>query len=223
MASDDVMVINQGYELRTSKTGKQRVTVVVKSEPVIFQTDPKQLGQPVALAIARHFQERIKGITAVAAPATIKAREAAAKAVSEGKQWALKRYAGGRTGLKQPNQSNRLFNDSGRFAESITATASRDGAWRVNVAANRLNPDTLTGGMAALQRIIQRLGELVPEIANPALLMQNDILKRTIDKAMENAIQVARARTTTLTLEVAKETFDRLRQGAEIVQMVMGG
>jgi hypothetical protein len=214
----DVMIINQGYELRTSKSGKQRVTIVVKSEPVILNVDPKTLGQPIALAIAKHFQERIKGITAVAAPATIKARQAAAKAVSEGKAWAMKRYGGGRMGLRQPNQSDRLFNDSGKMWESITATASKDGAWRVNVAASRLNPETLTGGMAALGRIIQRLNDLVPEIQNPALLMQNDILKRVIKNATESAIKKAQARTTELRIEAAKRLFDLLRVGANVVR-----
>lgn len=206
--SDDVIILNQGYELRTSKSGKQRVTVVVKSEPVICQTDPKLLGQPIALAIAKHFQERIKGITTMAAPATIKARAAAAKALKEGKAWAVKRYAGGRTGMREPNRTPYLFRDSERMAESITATASKDGAWRINVAANRLNPETLTGGMAALGKIIQRLGELVPEIANPALLLQNDVLKRAIRTATENALQVAKARTTELRIEAFKRGVD---------------
>ncbi len=175
--SDPVLMINQGLEERRTRSGKSRFAIRIDSEPVFINNDPKSLGQPVANAIANHFRERIRGVTAQAAPATLKARKVAAKAFAEGKAWALKRYSGGRMGSLPPNQSDRAFNDSGRMADSIVANASSDGAWRINVAASRLDPST-----GAVHRIWNRLVQLIPEFGNPALLLEsNAILKRTIE------------------------------------------
>lgn len=212
MASEDVVVINQGLEQRTSKTGKQRYTIKVSSEPVIFNLDPKALGAPVAQAIAHHFRERIKGIAAKAAPATIKAREVAARAFAAGKPWAMKRYSGGRTGAMAPDQSYSLFNDSGRFAQSITANASSGGAWRVNVAANRLSGDP-----GSVAKIYARLVELVPEFGNPALLMQNDVLKRTIEKATQQMITKARMQTGKLQVQLIRSILGLAGQVGELM------
>lgn len=208
------MIINQGYELRTSKSGKQRVTVVVKSEPVILNVDPKKLGQPIAMAIAHHLREKVKGITATAAVNTLRARASEAKAYAAGKPWAVKRFNGGRTGATPPKDSTTALNHSGRFADSITATASNDGAWRVNVAANRMSPAT-----SNIQRVIQRVSELVPEIANPALLLQNNVLKKAIEKSMDEAIKKASARTTELRIEAAKRLLDL---GSQVLDILAG-
>lgn len=182
-----VIVINRSLEQRRSKSGKIRHTIRIEAEPLIIDTDPKRLGRPVAEQIANHYRERIRGISATAAPATLKYRERAAKAFSEGKSWAMKRYAGGRTGALPPNQNTTAFNDSGRFANTIAANASSDNAWRINVAANRL--DERTAGAAGVLRIWNRLVELVPEFGNPALLMNNDVLRRTIQRVAKERIK----------------------------------
>lgn len=187
MSRDEkVMVINPGLEERTTRTGKKRFAVRIDAEPILVNNDPKSLGQPVAEAIANHFRQRIRTIAAKASPATIKMREAAAKAFAEGKQWAAQRYAGGRMGALPPNQSDRLFNDSGRFADSIVANASSDGAWRINVAASRLDPKT--AGDAGVLRIWKRLVELIPEFGDAARLMENAILKRTIENVVKERL-----------------------------------
>lgn len=210
--ADDVVIINDGLEQRTSKTGKQRFTIRIKSEPVVHNFDPKALGAPVAQAIAHHFRERVKAIAAVAAPATIKARQVAEKAFKAGKPWATQRYSGGRTGPMPPNQSNRLFNDSGRFAETITANGSSDGHWRVNVAANRLSGDA---GM--VERIWNRLVQLVPEFGDPALLLQNDVIRASIRQAQDNLIKKARERTDKLQVSLAKALFQTARQVGDLL------
>lgn len=214
MASDydSVVVLNEGYELRTSKTGKTRATIVVRSEPIVINTDPKALGAPVAAAIVHHFREKIAGIAAVAAPATLKARKVAAKAFAEGKSWAMKRYSGGKTGPMAPNQSDRAFNDSGRSVKTITANASSDGAWRVNFAANRLSAAT-SGGV---QRIYDKLISFVPELANPALLLENDIVRKGIEKSMAAMITKQQASSSKLGLEIVRQVIDIGRQLAEI-------
>lgn len=175
-----VYVINRGLETRRSTTGKVRHSVRIEAEPIVIDQDAKRLGKPVAEQIANHYREKIRGLTAQASEATIKARKVAAKAFAEGKSWALRRYAGGRTGALPPNQSDRLFNDSGRFANTIVAGAGSDNAWRINVAANRL--DSTTAGQNGVDRIWNRLVQLIPEFGNAAILMENAILKRTIER-----------------------------------------
>jgi hypothetical protein len=187
---DDVMIINPGLEARTTKSGKGRFAVRIDAEPIIINNSPKELGKPVAEAIANHFRQRIRTLAAVTSPATLRARKVAAKAFAEGKAWAMKRYAGGRIGSLPPNQTEMLFRDSGRFADSIVANASADNAWRINVAANRLDP--ATAGTSGVQRIWQRLVQLIPEFGNAALLMDNEILKRTIRRVAEERIKVGK-------------------------------
>lgn len=130
------------------------------------------------------MREKIKGITATASPATIKAREVARRALLKGEAWAVKRYGGGKMGTRIPAQSDRLFHDSGRFIESIVAAAAKDGTFRVNVAANRLSPDTLNGGQGALEKIWARLVQLVPEFQDVGLAMQSDdVLRARVNAA----------------------------------------
>lgn len=201
--ADQVVLLNELLEQRTSKSGKKRVTIRVKAEPIIVNTDPKALGKPIAEAIAHHYRERIKGITTKASASTLRARKVAAKAFAEGKAWAVKRYAGGRTGATPPNQSDRLGNDSGRFADTITANASSDGHWRVNVAANRLDPTT-----GNVTRIWARLSELVPEFANPALLLDNMVFKRALMKAQQGLVAKAKERTSKLSWDLVRKAVD---------------
>lgn len=196
MGRDDVVVINQpGLEQRTYiKTGKVRFVIRTKSEPVVFNLNAQELGGEIAVALAHYFREKVKGITQQAAPATIKARERFAKAAAAGKTWATKRYSGGRTGASTPNQSTALFNDSGRFAQSIQAAAQSKGGWRINVAANRLDPRTANnGGTAAVERIWGRLVQLVPAFADVGIAFASDELLRARARAQQNMIQKQRA------------------------------
>jgi hypothetical protein len=215
--ADDVVVINEGLESRTSSTGKQHYTIRVSSEPVVFNLDPKALGRPIAAAIVHHFRERIKGITAIAAPRTLKAREVERRAYQRGEPWAVKRFNGGRTGATPPHDSNRAFDSSGRLANSITGNASSDGAWRINVAANRL--DATTGN---IERIWTRLRELVPEFAEPARLLENDVLRKAIGQSVEDMRKKAKATTGKLQIGVAKALFDLGRQALDVIDSALG-
>jgi hypothetical protein len=186
MADEKIVILNQGWsslEQRTSKTGKQRFVIETKSEPLAFNLSPTALGAPIAQALAQHWRAEILAIAAKAAPATLKARETAARAFAAGKSWAQKRYSGGRIGAMPPAQSEQAFNDSGRFAKSVTANASKDGSWRINVAANRLSGDAST-----VERIYRRLVELVPSIGNVALAFESNDILRAQAKAVQNMI-----------------------------------
>jgi len=183
---ENIIVLGGGLEHRTNlKTGKERFSVQLKSDPITINLDPKTLGKPVAEAIAHHLRERVRGISERASPATLRARAVAAKAFAAGEAWALKRYAGGKMGGRAPNQSDRSFNDSGRFAESIAVGASKDDSWRINVAANRLSSATATGGAAGVQRIWEKLVSLVPEFADMGKLMAASDVVRARVKAQE--------------------------------------
>lgn len=215
MGKDDVVIINQpgNLEQRTSKTGKVRYVITMKTEPVIFNLDPKRMGAEVAKAIVHHLRERVKGIAQQAAPATLKARKVAAKAYALGKPWALRRYSGGRTGPKPPDESSQAFYDSGRFADSIVGSASSDGIWRVNVAANRLS-DTDSGGAS---RIFARLVELVPEFGDTSLLLQNDIVRKSIEKATAGIVSKAKETSKSLVWEAFRATLELAEQVGDLI------
>lgn len=183
---ENVIVLGGGLEQRTNiKTGKDRFTVQIKTDPITINLDPKTLGKPVADAIAHHLRESVKSIPFAAKLPTLRAREIARKAFDKGEAWAMKRYAGGRMGPMAPNQTTREFNDSGRFAASIAVGPGKDDSWRVNVAGNRLNAATASGGAAGVQRIWKRLVELVPEFADMAKLMAASDVVRARVKAQD--------------------------------------
>lgn len=198
MADPIVIQFGPGLRRRVSSSGKEKFTVDVIGEPLVFQLEDKTIEQAVAASIASTLRAKVEGITAQAAPATIKARQVAAKAFGAGKPWARKKYSGGKIGAMPPNQTDRAFNDSGRFAKSIVAGAAK-GKWIVNVAANRLDPTT--GNVA---RIWQRLVSLVPEFANHALLFQAPAVAKAVSGALQSFVAKAPATRDELTVARAK-------------------
>ncbi len=197
--SDDTFVLGNGIERRdrVTKSGatKSRYTVSIRSEKLIFNLSEKALSKPTAEAIKKLIQERIAGISDQAAPNTIKARQVAAKAVSLGKAWAVKRYSGGKTGALPPNQSTALFNDSGRFWRAMSAAWVGEGSagrWVINFAANRLSPGTLDGkggGDSVVLQIWERLKGLVPELGNMDLIADSIPVRAAMQKSLETMIQ----------------------------------
>jgi pimeloyl-ACP methyl ester carboxylesterase len=218
---ENVIVLGEGLEQRTNiKTGKQRYSVTVKADKLAINLDPVALGAPVAQAIAHHLRERVKAIAASASPATIRAREAARRAFLRGEAWAMKRYAGGKMGARLPAQSEQLFNDSGRMAESIVANASKDGVWRVNVAGNRLSADTLNGGAAAVVAIWTRLLELVPEFADMGKIMQaSDVVRARVMMQQKMITKGA----TVAAVKSAMDAASTLMQTGRLVAELFGG
>lgn len=211
--ADDVMVINDyGLTRRTStlKSGatKQRYYTVIKSEPVLISTDPKALTRATASAAADHLRQRVQDISAQASPATIKRRQVAAKALAEGKPWAVQRYSGGRTGTMAPNQSDKMFNDSGRFARSIAVGGTKDG-WVINVAANRLDPRTLDGGEAGLVKMVERLRQYVPEWGDANRLMEVLSVRRAMKDVGGEMIRKTKSETVDLMTRLMQSVMGR--------------
>ncbi len=230
---DDVFILGEGVEInwdgaglkqrdRMTKSGnvKSRYTVTIKSEKLIHNFNAKSLGKGPAQAILKLLRERIESISDTAAPNTIRARATAARAVAKGKAWALKRYAGGRTGQMTPGTSDRLFNDSGRFAKTITANGNEDG-WTINCAANRLSPDTLDGH-ASVSAIWDRLVSLVPELADVGLLADSIPVRLAIQEAMDGMIKKASSETAELEAEAMHALIETAIQVFEMIDEAVG-
>ncbi len=209
-----IVVLNESYSTRTRKSGKVVTTIDVISEPLVHDIDAKQLGRGPAEAIAQFLRDRIAGIAERASEATIKRRQSAAK-----KNDQPRRYSGGRIGPMPPNQSDRLFNDSGRFVRSIVAAAASD-RWIINVASNRLSADTLNAGkqgspQAALEFIKTRLVQLVPELADPRRLMDSIPVRKAIEEGMAAMIKKQKA-------DIAGLKTQRNQAALGLVKQVVG-
>ena len=191
--TQEVVVLNDfGFEERrrtTSAGTTNRYTTTIKADPVVHVFDPKEMGRGVAEAIAEAIRKGIRDIGEIASASTRRRREAAVKALARGEAWAMARYAGGRTGAKQPNKTPRLFNDSGRLAEGINVGANGKG-WVVNVTANRFDPNTFTGGVPALVSMYERLRALVPALQGPERLMEIESVKEAIVDSLYQLIVV---------------------------------
>lgn len=209
---------------RTSlKTGKstKRMTVQIRSEPIIHSFAPLELGKGPAEAIRDVIVDKIKNIEAVASPSTLKRREYARKRFEQGASWEMQRYAGGRIGALPPAQSVRLFNDSGRLA-NITIQPNRaksnadEGTWEVNVPANRFSETSWNGSYAQLIAMIERLQIYVPELGNPQALADNIEVRKAVAASIENVLIQLNVRN--------RELRSALRQARiDLASQIIGG
>ncbi len=172
---------------RTRASGKSYTSVRIQVTPVVHNLVSEQIGKDVVESIAEILRERILAISADAAPATIRRRQVAQRALAAGADWAVKRYRGGRSGGKEPGLTTKLFNDSRRLAEGLVVRfASRvleDSVWFISVPANRLDPTEFKGD--SFQRMIQRLVELVPELGGGDALWQHPKFQEALGKSVE--------------------------------------
>lgn len=243
--SQDVIVLNDYAQKRvrtTSNGTTSRVTLSIKSEPILHDLSETNLGAGPAAAIAEAIKKQIKNITEYAKPATIARRQRAKRLLETGvaednkaqartktaKAWiaqgfkgkigeghaTVARYTGGRLGAMNPTTSVRLFNDSGRLAESIFVRQNtQEENWTINVAANRLDPSTF-GSQGAFMRMIERLHKHVPVLANP--LKDEDVLKAIAQGIGDVAIK-AIEKGENLQAEIAKRRLAAVQQIANLV------
>jgi len=194
MASQEVIVLNDFGSMRveerqrtTSEGTTSRYTMTFEGEPIVHDFAAAKLSTIVPQAIAALLKKQIGEIKAKASEATIQKRAYAESALKRGAAWATKRYTGGRTGSLLPQSAGdgeALFNDSGRLAQSIAVMQNpKEEGFTINVAANRLNPDTFSGG--AFTRMIERLRELAPAFKGGIEVLQ--------DQAVNDAVKQAQA------------------------------
>jgi hypothetical protein len=201
---------------RTTSSGtKSRFTISIKADVIPHVFDAQQLGRGPAEAIAAAITRGIKGIGEFASLATQKHRATAARSLAAGAEWAVARYSGGRTGMKQPNQTKRLFNDSERLAEGIFAQAVGDESWTVNVPANRFDPSTFGGGVPAMQAMVERLQALVPALRDGNGLANDPEVKKAVSDSIYGIIAKAKGQNRALRRELNSQIFELARRLAE--------
>lgn len=179
-ADGNVNLTERRGTLASGKQRKARYAIDIKSEPLLMQLDGRDIGQGVAEAWAQRIRDNVLGIATPASKATQAMRAKGAAALARGERWAVKRYAGGRIGPMPPNQSDKLFNDSGRLAKGIHARANiTDSTYTVNFPANRFNPALFGPGY---QEMVDKFVKYVPML---------DPRKALGDPAIEKAMRVA--------------------------------
>lgn len=218
--------LKKGTEGPRRLSASPHFTISIKATPVVLNFDGFALGRGPSKAIRDHLQQRIEGITQKAAPSTLAARSRAARGAyspraDKSKIDSNRRYQPTKNSATPPNQTDRLFNDSGRFAKGLavaftenkSSIASRE--FTINVPRIRLDPTTLGGGVAALEKIYNKLTDLVPEFKNPALLRDVLGVRREIKKATEEIeprIKRNNARGLWADLQKAKRSIEFIRE-----------
>lgn len=205
----------------TSKGTKDRYTIQIQSEPIIHNFSALELGKAPAEAIKNEIVRQIRGVSETASEATRKKRQQAAavmagrnakgKGASASDARTVKRYSGGRSGTTLPNQSDKLFNDSGRLA-LITIQPNRayddDSAWEVNVPANRLDPSTF-GDLGKFKEMVERLQTYVPALGgDTASLLESDKVDKALRESIELCLGQALARNKELRSALRKSQFE---------------
>lgn len=195
--SQEVIVLNDFGDMRVEErqrtTGagtSSRYTITFTGEPILHDFAADKLGKGPAEAIAELIRKQIRDVKAKASEATQLKRKYAAAALARGASWATKRYSGGRTTNGAPGSvggGDALFNDSGRLANSVTVMQNpKEEGFTINVAANRLRPDTFQGG--AYERMINLLRQHVPALRGGVEVLQDPTVRAAIDQAQREVI-----------------------------------
>lgn len=176
---------------RRRSSGKERVTLEVKSDLTIAAIDPVRLGAPVAEALAEAVRQGIKSFAGSVSERTEDFRKSALSSFNAGARWARKRYAGGKIGAMTPWSGSQMLNDSGRLAKGIVARLARggpkddEGKWTINVPANRLTQDQ--PGLRA-----RMLDLLAPIVAGA---IRSQVVQNAILGSAKNAVKVGSEKT----------------------------
>ncbi len=80
----------------------------------------------------------------------------------------------------------RLFNQAGRFVNTMFTRLDAPGQWSVRAILNRRAPDRV-------QQVYARLVELVPELVNPSLLGKDRGVVRAIERIVAGMVSVQKA------------------------------
>lgn len=162
--------LNDFRELtRTSKKGKvtRRVSIEIKSEPLLHTFDDFLMGSGPADAIKDAIAKGIKNVTKIVSPATLVKRKWAQGARAKKTNTYKRRYLRGRkTTLAEPQVGAvRWLNDSGKMAKGIFVRQNRNQAtYTINVPAARLNQDEWGTNGLPFQQFLAEFKKLVPAL-----------------------------------------------------------
>ena len=175
----------------TSRGTKSRYSVTIDAQPIVHDFSGTRLGDGPAEAMRDVLERKVRAVSGNVSQATILFRKHASNALASGARWAMRRYGGGRTGVKQPNQSgDALFNDSGRLAQGFYVRQNTtEKSWTVNVPANRLDPSTFRS-QAEFQAMAKRLQTAVPELGDPRAMVAAPEVRTAIRSSMHDLIHV---------------------------------
>jgi len=217
LAAGDISLTERRGTLASGAQRKARYTMELKSEPLLFELDELNLGNKLAEAWRDRIRDNVIGIAVPASKATQAMRKKAKAAFSAGAGWAMKRYSGGRMASLEPDQSDKLFNDSGRLADGIHVRPNlTDSSYTVNFPANRFNP-TLFG--AGYEAMVARFVSLVPmldpkrALGDPAI---EEAIKEGLGEMMSKAESNAESR---IASSLAKLRAARLKLVAQLARL----
>lgn len=195
---------------KTGERGRARVSIEIQAEPLIHGAmDNVAQAQLLASAAAEVMRKKVTGITELVAVSTQLTRKSQEAAYDRGERWTQPRFGGGRLGNRAPKTGERrYFNHSGRFAESIVGTPNKtEGTATVNVAANRLDPRT-SHNAGEFAHITNALIRLVPEMADPQMLVLNTEIKEAFDTVGRSIVIAAMERNKQLRGELGAKVVD---------------
>lgn len=204
----DVIVINEppgAYGATFAKRGrgtrgKERFTVEVSSEAVLFDLSEMALGAGPSEAIRAELERDNKNIAEVAAKVTRDKRASAA--ANPGERWVQQRYGGGRIGFKAPNQTPRLFNDSNRLSEGFFVRDNpQDNSYSVNLPANRFSP-AYWGDK--LDWVTNKWRSLMPILRDQRELLRRPKFNEAVSASVRGIVQKAKMASDARAVEQAK-------------------
>lgn len=174
---------------RTGKFGKERVSIEIQSEPVLFNLDEKVLNEAIAKRQAEAIKRKLEQGGPPLQASSVDAREVAERAYWEDRNWAKRRFSGGRIGQTPPMPGNRnMFKHSGRLAHVTARYVKRSKAWVVNVPANRLNQATF-GTPQQFENFLQKFLRFAP-LADARKFVKSSEYHRNMDSFLDRVATV---------------------------------
>ncbi len=219
-ADGDVTLAARRGTLASGAQRKARYSIEIKSEPLLFELNELNLGGELAAAWAQRIRDNIQGIAVPASKATQAMRTKAVDALAAGASWATRRYSGGRIGSMPPNQTDKLFNDSGRLAKGVHLRQNlTDSSYTLNVPANRLNREQFGRGY---DEMVGKLVSLVPML-DPSKALGDPAIEKAIKESVATMISKAESNAeAALQRSLAKLRATRARVLKQIGRFALG-
>ena len=219
MTTQETIILHGPFRQRIrhgKTTSKARITLEVKTKPLYHHFDEFSLGKGPATVLRDILSKAITDYSGTVAPATVVAREKAARAYDRGRSWAVKRYAGKRRKDGEmdkrsmgdtPPKMSRLRdkrNFSGRLAQGLFVRENKtEKSFTVNFPASRFSSDTFY--FSELQQATEQLGRDIPVFGNPRLAFQEPAMQAAVRDSIHELIADATSRNRALKRRLRQE------------------